>query len=235
MSAGAPAGVDAFQGNAALLANLQTAIIAVTDAEAAATAAEMLLASSQTTAQQAELTIEEAATEEAVAEQELVLRTPAALARAQGLPSVLNPMVQAADSALNLVSDNLTSMFRALSTLVERNSAARDLTPIVAETAAHLSRCVAVLTRLRDVAAAAAGGLQDVLQQQQQRLTGGEQHDQQLLLQLLLTQMQPAVQGVQDELRELGQVGNLDRLTVDGQCYSSGCVLLVFISNPDAV
>lgn len=204
---GAPVGVDAFQGNASLLAQLQAAIKELLDAEAAAEAAKHLLTSSLAAAQQAEVTLDEAAAEEAAVDQELVLRTPAAVSRAQGLSGVLNPMVEAADSALGLVTEGLGSMFRALSTLVEKNAAARDLSPIVTETMAQHSRCIAALTRLRDIGAAAAAGLQEaLLLQQQQQVTGDVQRDQQQFLQLLLVHMQPALQGVQEELHELGQV-----------------------------
>lgn len=203
---GVPAGVDAFQGNTSLLAQLQDTISAAIYAEAAVAEASALLTSSQAAALQAETAIDEAAAEQAAAEHERALRTPAALARAHALTPVLQPMVQAAESVLALVTGGLGGMFKALASLVERNAAARDLSPLVAETFGQYNRCVAVVTRLRDIGAAAAGGLQEALQHQQQEVVSDAQQEQGLLLQLLLTHMQPAVQGVQLELHELGQV-----------------------------
>jgi hypothetical protein len=211
-----PDGVDAFQGNASLLLQLRSTAAALAAAQGEAAAAEALLASSQAAGQQAEAAADEAAQEEAAAEQQLGLKTPAALARAQALPSVLGPMVEAAESALALVTGGTGSTLRALQTLVERNSAARDLAPISSETLAQHGRCVAVLQRLHGIGAAAAAGLQEalLLNQQQQQLAdaaqqqGVEQQQQQQrrLLGLLLQHMSPALQGVKDELRELGQV-----------------------------
>ncbi|WIA38028.1 hypothetical protein OEZ86_001399 [Tetradesmus obliquus] len=213
---GMPDGVDAFQGNASLLLQLRSTAAAVAAAEGEAAAAEALLASSQAAGQQAETAADEAAQEEAAAEQQLALKTPAALARAQALTNVLGHMVDSAESALALVKGGTGSTLHALQTLVERNSAARDLAPITSETLAQHGRCVAVLQRLRGIGAAAAAGLQEALllnQQQQQQQQGvqqeqgGEQQQQQQrrLLELLLQHMSPALQGVKDELQELGQ------------------------------
>ncbi|KAF6253546.1 hypothetical protein COO60DRAFT_1463162 [Scenedesmus sp. NREL 46B-D3] len=93
--------------------------------------------------QQAEAAADEAAQEEAAAEHQLALKTPAALARAQALTSVLRPMVESAESALGLVTGGTGSTLRALQTLVEKNSAARDLAPVAAETLAQHARCKA--------------------------------------------------------------------------------------------
>ncbi|KAF6252070.1 hypothetical protein COO60DRAFT_1628668 [Scenedesmus sp. NREL 46B-D3] len=210
---GMPDGVDAFQGNASLLQQLHSTAAALSAAETEAAAAEALLASSQAAGQQAEAAADEAAQEEAAAEHQLALKTPAALARAQALTSVLCPMVESAESALGLVTGGTGSTLRALQTLVEKNSAARDLAPVAAETLAQHARCVAVLQRLHGIGAAAAAGLQEALllnQQQQQvqpaeQLQGGEQQQQRRLLELLLQHMSPALQGVKDELHELGQ------------------------------
>ncbi|WIA17719.1 hypothetical protein OEZ85_009236 [Tetradesmus obliquus] len=210
---GMPDGVDAFQGNASLLLQLRSTAAAVAAAEGEAAAAEALLASSQAAGQQAETAADEAAQEEAAAEQQLALKTPAALARAQALTNVLGPMVDSAESALALVKGGTGSTLHALQTLVERNSAARDLAPITSDTLAQHGRCVVVLQRLRGIGAAAAAGLQEALllnqQQQQHEAQGGEQQQQQQqqrrLLELLLQHMSPALQGVKDELQELGQ------------------------------
>jgi hypothetical protein len=214
--AGMPDGVDAFQGNVSLLLQLRSTAAAVAAAEADAAAADALLASSQAAGQAAEAAAEEAAQEEAAAEQQLAVKTPAALARAQALTSVLGPMVEAAEAALTLVTGGTGSTLRALQTLVEKNSAARDLAPITSETLAQHQRCVAVLQRLHGIGAAAAAGLQEALllnQQQQQEVQqeqGGEQQQQQRrLLELLLQHMSPALQGVKNELHELGQVSIL--------------------------
>jgi hypothetical protein len=128
-------------------------------------------------------------------------------------------MVEAAESALALVTGGTSSTLRALQTLVERNSAARDLAPITSETLAQHARCVAVLQRLHGIGAAAAAGLQEALllnQQQQQdgqQEHGAEQQQQQQrrLLELLLQHMSPALQGVKEELHELGQVRHSSR------------------------
>jgi hypothetical protein len=132
-------------------------------------------------------------------------------------------MVAAAETALPYVTDGLGTTLRALVTLVERNSAARDLAPVVKTVSLQHARCLKVLQRLHDIGAAAAAGLSGAVQgiqawQQQQ----GVQLEQQgvgmvlagginpardaYLLQLLLTGLQPALAGVREELGELGQV-----------------------------
>jgi hypothetical protein len=222
--AGIPEGVDAFQGNGALLQQLSTAATALDQAQAQVAAAEMLLASSQAAAAQAQLTIEEATAEAAATEQQLTQKTPAAIARAQGMLPVLDPMVTAAESALPYVTDGLATTLRALVTLVERNSAARDLAPVVKAVCLQHGRCLHVLQRLHAIGAAAAVGLKQVLQgmwqwqQQQQGLPVQQEsayavlvatnlvQDAQLM-QLLLAELQPALAGVKEELGELGQVG----------------------------
>lgn len=222
--AGMPEGVDAFQGNTSLLQQLSAAATALDQAQARVAAAEALLASSQAAAAQAQLTIEEAAAEAAAAEQQLVLKTPAALARAQGMVPLLEPMVAAAESALPYVTDGLGTALRALVTLVERNSAARDLAPVVKTVYLQHGRCLRVLQRLHDVGARAVAGLSSVLQgmrqwQQEQGLPVDQQEGVQAvlassnpvrdahLLQQLLSSLQPALAGVKEELGELGQVG----------------------------
>lgn len=219
-----PDGVDAFQGNSSLLQQLAAAATALDQAQAQVGAAEALLAASQTAAAQAQLTMEEAAAEAAAAEQQLVLKTPAALSRAQGLLPVLQPMVAAAESALPYVTDGLGTTLRALVTLVERNSAARDLAPVVNSVCLQHGRCLRVLQRLHDVGAAAAAGLSGVVQsmqlwQQEQGLPAEAQDSAEAVLapsspardghglQLLLSGLQPALTGVREELGELGQVG----------------------------
>jgi hypothetical protein len=168
--------------------------------------------------------MEEAAAEAAAAEQQLVLKTPAALSRAQGLLPVLQPMIAAAESALPYVTDGLGTTLRALVTLVERNSAARDLAPVVKAVCLQHGRCLRVLQRLHDIGAASAAGLSGAVQsmrqwQQEQGLPAEVQDSAEAvltpsspardahLLQLLLSGMQPALAGVRDELGELGQVG----------------------------
>lgn len=224
MPAGMPEGVDAFQGNTSLLQQLAAAATALADAQAQVSAAEALLASSQTAAAQAQLTIEEATADAAAAEQQLALKTPAALARAQGMLPVLEPMVAAAEAALPFVTDGLGTTLRALVTLVERNSAARDLAPVVKAVCLQHTRCLKVLQRLHDIGAGCITGLSNVLQalqdwqQQQQQAMQEQQQAAALLLssvdpvrdahllQLLLTNLQPALAGVKEELSELGQV-----------------------------
>lgn len=225
--AGMPEGVDAFQGNSALLQQLSGAATGLQRAQAQVAAAEALLASSQAAALQAQVTVEEAAAEAAAAEQQLALKTPAALVRAQGMVPVLEPMVAAAESALPYVTDGLGTTLRALVTLVERNSAARDLAPVVKAVCLQHARCLRVLQRLHDIGAAAVAGLSGTVQtmqrwQQEQGLPP-VQLEQQAgaqallapssaardvhLLQVLLANLQPALTGVREELGELGQVG----------------------------
>lgn len=218
-----PDGVDAFQGNASLLQQLAAAATALDESQGQVAAAEALLASSQSAAAQAQLTIEDASAEAGAAEQQLALKTPAAIARAQGMVPVLQPMVAAAEAALPYVTDGLGTTLRALVTLVERNSAARDLAPVVKAVCLQHSRCLRVLQRLHDIGAAALAGLSSVLQGMQQwhqQQHGLPQHQQPPLeavlvstdpvhdthlMQLLLAQLQPALTGVRDELGELGQ------------------------------
>eukprot|EP00879_Flechtneria_rotunda_P006639 GHRR01006978.1.p1 GENE.GHRR01006978.1~~GHRR01006978.1.p1 ORF type:complete len:1878 (+),score=874.03 GHRR01006978.1:131-5635(+) len=199
-------GVDAFQGNAALLQQLQTVAAAFDRAQAQASTAEAALLASQAAAQQAQVDLDESLQEAAAIQQEIAVRTPAALARAQALRPVLNPMVVAAESALPLVTEDLGSTLKALSALVERNAAVSDLAPIAKETTVQHARCVAVLQRLHDVGAAVAAGLNEALQQHQQP------QQQAVLLDLLLENMQPALQGLKEELKELGQVGQQHRV-----------------------
>lgn len=222
--AGIPEGVDAFQGNSSVLQQLSTTATSLDHAQAQAISAEALLASSQAAAAQAQAAIEEAVSEAAAAEQQLALKTPAALARAQGMVPVLEPMVAAAEIALPYVTDGLGTTLRALVTLVERNSAARDLAPVVRAVSMQHARCLKVLQRLHDIGAAAAAGLSGAVQGMQawQQQHQGMQFEQQgvgmvlaggvnpardaHLLQLLLTGLQPALAGVKEELGELGQV-----------------------------
>jgi hypothetical protein len=227
LPAGMPEGVDAFQGNSALLQQLSAAATGLHQAQAQVAAADALLTSSQVAALQAQGTVEEAAAEAAAAEQQLVLKTPAALVRAQGMVPVLEPMVAAAESALPYVTDGLGTTLRALVTLVERNSAARDLAPVVKAVSLQHARCLRVLQRLHDIGAAAVTGLSGTVQamqrwQQEQGLPPVQQEQQAgaqavlapsspardaHLLQLLLANLQPALAGVREELGELGQVG----------------------------
>jgi hypothetical protein len=224
LRAGMPDGVDAFQGNSSLLQQIAAAATALDQAQAQVTAAEALLAASQTAAAQAQLTMEEAAAEAAAAEQQLVLKVPAALSRAQGLLPVLQPMIAAAESALPYVTNELGTTLRALVTLVERNSAARDLAPVVKAVCLQHGRCLRVLQRLHDIGAAAATGLSGAVQnmrvwQQEQGLPAEVEDSAEAvlapsspardahLLQLLLSGLQPALAGVREELGELGQVG----------------------------
>jgi hypothetical protein len=219
-----PDGVDAFQGNASLLQQMVAAATALSQSQADVAAAEALLAASQAAAAQAQVTIEESMAEAAAVEQQLVSKMPAALVRAQGMAPMLQPMVAAAEAALPFVTDSLGSTLRALVTLVERNSAARDLAPVVKAVCLQNGRCLRVLQRLHDIGAAAVTGLSSVVhdmqlwQQQQQGLPQELQeaaaavltpsspaHDAQAL-QLLLAHMQPALAGVREELGELGQV-----------------------------
>jgi len=217
-----PEGVDAFQGNASLLHQLAAAATALGDAQAQVAGAEALLASSQAAAAQAQLTIDEAAAEAAAAEQQLVLKRPAAIARAQGMLPVLEPMVAAAEAALPYVTDGLGTTLRALVTLVERNSAARDLAPVVKAVCLQHGRCLRVLQRLHGIGAACVAGMSSVVagMQQWQLQQEGDVEQQAAeallvsvspardaqLLQLLLTSLQPALSGVREELSELGQV-----------------------------
>lgn len=222
--AGMPEGVDAFQGNSALLQQLSAAATGLHQAQAHVAAAEALLASSQAAALQAQVSVEEAAAEAAAAEQQLALKTPAALVRAQGMVPVLEQMVAAAESGLPYVTDGLGTTLRALVTLVERNSAARDLAPVVKAVCLQHARCLRVLQRLHDIGAAAVAGLSGTVQamqrwQQEQGLPPVQQAGAQAilahsspardaqLLQVLLANLQPALAGVREELGELGQVG----------------------------
>jgi hypothetical protein len=222
---GMPDGVDAFQGNAALMQQLTAAARALTEAQARGADAELLLVASRGAAAQAQATLAEAGEQVAAAQQQLAIKAPAAVARARGMLPVLAPMVAAAQAALPFVTDGLAAALRALTALVERNSAASDLGPLVRRVSLQHGRCVHVLQRLHDIGAAAAAGLAQVtaaLQQQHQ-----QPHQQQAgalllaaasgsggataaggaidVLQLLLTHMQPALAGVREELADLGQ------------------------------
>jgi hypothetical protein len=231
-----PDGVDAFQGNASLLQQMVAAATALNQSQADVAAAEALLASSQAAAAQAQVTIEESVTEAAAIEQQLVSKTPAALVRAQGMTPMLQPMVAAAEAALPFVTDSLGSTLRALVTLVERNSAARDLAPVVKAVCLQHGRCLRVLQRLHDIGAAAVTGLSSVMQsmqlwrqqhgmpQEPQETAAavlapsGPAHDAQAL-QLLLAHMQPALAGVREELGELGQVGGNGRVSASARIF----------------
>jgi hypothetical protein len=214
LPAGAAGGVEAFQGNAALLSQLEGTAAALADVQGQVAAAEALLASSQAAALQAEILLEESAAEAAAAEQEMVLKTPAALARAGAMQPVVEPMLQAADSVLPLVKQGLAGTLKVLAGLINHNSAARDLAPIANETMALHGRCTAVLQRLHDIGSGVAGALAEMeLQQQQQEQAVAsadgslsQQLPEAVLLAVLLQRMSPALAGVKEELQELGQV-----------------------------
>jgi len=213
LPAGAAGGVEAFQGNAALLSQLEGTAAALADVQGQVAAAEALLASSQAAALQAEILLEESAAEAAAAEQEMVLKTPAALARAGAMQPVVEPMLQAADSVLPLVKQGLAGTLKVLAGLINHNSAARDLAPIANETMALHGRCTVVLQRLHDIGSGVAAALAEMeLQQQQEQAVASadgslsQQLPEAVLLAVLLQRMSPALAGVKEELQELGQV-----------------------------
>lgn len=223
---GSSAQLDAFQGNAQLLAQLRAARMALDAVRAREEAAQAAAADWRARGAMAQAALAVAGEQQGAAVAQLVSHAGAMIARAQALAPSLPAAVEGVQAALPLIEGEVSGVLRELQRVAEHGAAARDLAPLLQGARDAHGRVCGLLATLQQLAGAvgaklseeealsflqqplatllapAAAGAADSWQQQQQEL-------QQRVLQhvyALLQHLGPLIKEHQEQLAELTRV-----------------------------